>query len=591
MSDPSHHGSPDEQPGAGWTNGAIPPAAAPYNHDPFSQKGKLELYASERRWIGLSTGGGWTRLGESGHEHDSKTGSSVHTGDLVENSSEAVKSLIAQLCEAFYKVGWATGTGGGVSIRIPDPSTEDWRVYVAPSGLQKEDLIGEDIFCLDMDRNVIEAPKTPGLRQSACTPLWYVVYKHRPTATCVIHTHSLHAVLATMLDKTEHSPTLKLTHLEMLKGVGNHAYDDVLEIPIIDNRPSEDQLAEQLEAAVIQYPQCNAVLVRRHGLYCWGDSWEQAKTHCESFDYLLDCAVKMTQMGMNPAKALDSPAYRVTDKVNAIVASNKKRKLGSGFNGVGAVDNSDDCLRNSVPLLPRDGYKVLLLDIEGCTTSISFVHDTLFPYARQHLPAFAKSLDPNAHQELLAGLLQEVKSAGGSPDACTSIEDLAFYLMDRDVKSSVLKDIQGRIWREGYTSGQLKGHVYQDFVPLLQWLSSDENNKVKVYIYSSGSIQAQKLLFGFSEAGDLLSYFAGHFDIPTAGPKKESASYTKIAASLQMDPADIVFVSDAVAELEAAAAAGIGATVMSIRPGNAPLSAADAKKHPTVHSLLQLCGA
>jgi ribulose-5-phosphate 4-epimerase/fuculose-1-phosphate aldolase len=82
---------------------------------------------------------------------------------------------------------------------------------------------------------------------------------------CVIHTHSMNAQLATMLDPTEEADSIKITHLEMLKGVGHHAYDDVLEVPIIDNRPTEDQLADQLEEAVLKYPKCNAVLVRRHG--------------------------------------------------------------------------------------------------------------------------------------------------------------------------------------------------------------------------------------------------------------------------------------------------------------------------------------
>lgn len=111
------------------------------------------------------------------------------------------------------------------------------------------------------------SPKTPNLRQSACTPLWYVVYRNRPSAKCVIHTHSMNAQMATLLDPTETSDTLNITHLEMLKGVGGHGYDDQLEIPIIDNRPSEDLLAEQLEAVIQKYPKCNAVLVRRHGEY------------------------------------------------------------------------------------------------------------------------------------------------------------------------------------------------------------------------------------------------------------------------------------------------------------------------------------
>ena len=555
-------------------------------------------------------------MGMSGHEHDATHSTSTHTGTkALDHPDDAVRSLIAQLCECFYRQGWATGTGGGVSIRIPD-DTHGWRVFVAPSGIQKEDMIGEDVFCLDMDRNVLVPPKTPGLRQSACTPLWYVVYRNRPTATCVIHTHSRHAVLATLLDPTEEATTLKLTHLEMLKGVGHHAYDDVLEIPIIDNRPSEDQLADQLEVAIRSYPKANCVLVRRHGLYVWGDSWEQAKTQCESFDYLFECAVQMHQMGLDPAARPKAGTYR-SSSTNNNNNNMKKRKLtvsslpsSNGFHGASAIPNRADCLRNPVPLLPRDlSYKVLLLDIEGCTTSISFVHDVLFPYARQHVSAHVTSpkLDAATRQELWEGLRTDVIAAGGSDVATadSTIEDLVVYLMDRDVKSKVLKDLQGAVWSDGYHTGALKGHVYPDFLPLLQWLQNTlavdpdsdngnggSRNQVQVYIYSSGSVQAQKLLFGHSVEGDLLPYLAGHFDIATAGPKKESASYTTIATALNVDPSEIVFVSDAVAELEAAIAAGIGATVLSIRPGNTPLSTQEiGNQYPAVHSLLQLCGA
>jgi methylthioribulose-1-phosphate dehydratase len=247
-------------PGAGWSNGSMPQSMFP-----LSRNGKLALYSHNRRWIGLHQS--WTRIG-SGSEFDARHSSSATSGSLAESpeqEAEAVKALIAQLCEQFYRNGWATGTGGGVSIRIPATDSGDYRVFVAPSGIQKEDMIGEDVFELNMEREVVVAPKTPNLRQSACTPLWYVVYKHRPSSMCVIHTHSLNAQMATLLN--EDSSVLRITHLEMLKGVGNHAYDDILEIPIIDNRPSEDLLAEQLEQAIQLYPKCNAVLVRRHGLY------------------------------------------------------------------------------------------------------------------------------------------------------------------------------------------------------------------------------------------------------------------------------------------------------------------------------------
>jgi len=190
--------------------------------------------------------------------------------------------------------------------------------------------------------------------------------------------------------------------------------------------------------------------------------------------------------------------------------------------------------------------------------------------------------------ELCEHLAVEVEGAGGvvPSEMRKDAKTMVLFLMDRDIKSAALKGLQGRMWKAGYESGELKGHVYADFKPMLDWM---KNHGVDVYIYSSGSIQAQKLLFGNSEEGDLLGYFKGHFDIPTAGNKKESTSYTKIAESIQVEPDQIVFVSDAEAELQAARVAGISQAIMSIRPGNAKLTMYG-KSLPSIFSLLQLCG-
>jgi methylthioribulose-1-phosphate dehydratase len=232
-------------------------------------------------------------------------------------TSEDPKTLICHLCHNFYDLGWVTGSGGGMSIKIGD------KVYVAPSGVQKEDLIVQDVFTLSAaDKDVIvEAPATPGLKQSACTPLWYEVFKHRPTACSVIHTHSMNAQLATLLDGDK-AKEFRITHFEMLKGVGGHGYEDELVVPIIDNRPTEDLLAEQLGEAIKNYPKANAVLVRRHGLYVWGDSWKDAKIHAECYDYLFETALKARQMGVDvTVKPKFSTYHPSTNEIKS-----KKRK-------------------------------------------------------------------------------------------------------------------------------------------------------------------------------------------------------------------------------------------------------------------------
>ena len=109
----------------------------------------------------------------------------------------------------------------------------------------------------------------------------------------------MNAQLATLLDTSEQANELRITHLEMIKGVGGHAYDDMLTIPIIKNMPSENLLGPDLEVALQRYPKCNAILVRRHGVYVWGESWEQAKTQLECFDYIFETAVKMKSMGID----------------------------------------------------------------------------------------------------------------------------------------------------------------------------------------------------------------------------------------------------------------------------------------------------
>ena len=600
-------------PGSGWTNGQVPPQFTPtMTLHPYTRSGRLMLYSHHRRWINFQSS--WSRIGKGSTELDavhkeSSSGESIMTGCLIEEA-KTVKALVSQLCECFYKAGWATGTGGGVSIRVGGPTeNRPYRVFVAPSGVQKEDMVGDDVFELDMEGKVVAPPKTPMLRQSACTPLWYVVYKRVPSAMCVIHTHSMNAQLATLLDPTEKSDALRITHLEMLKGVGNHSYDSVLEVPIIDNRPSEDLLADQLDAAILKYPNCNAVLVRRHGIYAWGDSWEQAKAQCESFDYLFETAVKMKGMGLDCGVVPVSGTYRGDEKEDVEMngSSNdsssssppkKRQKVENGgvapaFNGSSATNNDADLVcsdKTDVPIVPRDS-KVLLLDIEGTTTSISFVKDVLFPFVLKNLESYVDKMTDEDKKTTLAELIADVDALDANHlvkkmNPQHTIIDIVKALMGSDVKATGLKSLQGKMWKSGYASGELVGHIYSDFLPMLDWCTA---NDVKVCIYSSGSIGAQKLLFKHTEKGDITEYFGGrHFDT-TSGSKKEAASYQTIASALGVKPEDVIFVSDLEAEIFAARDAGMKA-VVSVRPGNAPLSAETKKEFPIVRSLLQLCG-
>jgi enolase-phosphatase E1 len=198
--------------------------------------------------------------------------------------------------------------------------------------------------------------------------------------------------------------------------------------------------------------------------------------------------------------------------------------------------------------------KAIVTDIEGTTSSIDFVHKVLFPYAGRALPAFIRS--GHEHPDIVA-LLDEVRAEAGEFDASTErIIEILLEWIDTDRKATPLKALQGLIWKQGYLNGDFAGHVYDDAADRLRRWSK---MGVALYVYSSGSVGAQKLLFGHSVAGDLRPLFAGYFDTKI-GHKNESESYARIVSSLSLPAADILFLSDVAEELDAAAAAGMQTT-------------------------------
>ncbi len=199
------------------------------------------------------------------------------------------RETICQLCRTFWQLGWASGTGGGISVR--SGST----ILMAPSGVEKEKLSPADIFELDADGCVTDAP-TSGQRLTACAPLFMAAYRHR-NAGAVLHSHSLDVVLATMT--VPPGEPLRLTRLEMLKGLQGVGYFDLHEIPVVDNTALEHELAGRMEQAVLQWPKANAVLVRNHGVYVWGTDVAHAKTQAECIDWLCRCVVAMHRSGIS----------------------------------------------------------------------------------------------------------------------------------------------------------------------------------------------------------------------------------------------------------------------------------------------------
>lgn len=214
--------------------------------------------------------------------------------------------------------------------------------------------------------------------------------------------------------------------------------------------------------------------------------------------------------------------------------------------------------------------KAVVTDIEGTTSSLSFVKDVLFPYARERMAEFVRS---HGREAAVRKLLDAVQAEAGRPLSDAECVAQLLCWIDEDKKITPLKALQGMIWEAGYRHGDFTGHVYEDAVRnLRQW----KEQGIALYVFSSGSVQAQRLIFGHSDYGDLTPLFSGYFDT-AIGAKRDVDAYRKIAAAIGAPPGQILFLSDIKEELDAARAAGLH-TVWLVRAGTIEAHAA----HPQV---------
>jgi enolase-phosphatase E1 len=220
----------------------------------------------------------------------------------------------------------------------------------------------------------------------------------------------------------------------------------------------------------------------------------------------------------------------------------------------------------------------VVLDIEGTTTPVEFVYRTLFPFARAQAAEYLeRERHTDACREAVALLREEQTldvARGESPPE--PIPAYVLWLMDRDRKSRGLKLLQGHIWEAGYRRGELRGHVFGDVPRAMErW----QPRGIAIYIYSSGSVLAQRLLFGSTPVGDLTKFLRGYFDT-AVGPKTSADSYRRIAGAIGLQPAEILFVSDVEGELDAAADAGFR-TLLCVRSDG---SVTEGGRHPIVRT-------
>ncbi|KAG2392734.1 hypothetical protein C9374_011459 [Naegleria lovaniensis] len=230
-------------------------------------------------------------------------------------------------------------------------------------------------------------------------------------------------------------------------------------------------------------------------------------------------------------------------------------------------------------LISVSKYKVFLFDIEGTTTPIVFVANTLFPFIRNTLSNYlsqtwteeqtrndVRALREQAEKDIHDENFKDAPQIDS--ESQPSVIANVFYNMDKDRKMTALKQLQGHMWKSGYENGELLGQVYDDAFNFFERIR--KQNSCKIYIYSSGSVQAQKLLFQYSTHGNLLPFISDHFDTSNIGNKLEKESYEKIIEKIGVNKSEILFLTDNIGEAEAAREAGVDA-VLSVRPGTKPL--------------------
>ena len=202
--------------------------------------------------------------------------------------------------------------------------------------------------------------------------------------------------------------------------------------------------------------------------------------------------------------------------------------------------------------------RTVLTDIEGTTSSISFVKDVLFPYARRALPAFVAEHGDQAH---VRPWLDQVAAELGAPCSDKTIVEALQGWIDQDRKHTALKALQGMVWQAGYGRADFRAHIYSDAAAALPaWRAAGH----RLAVYSSGSVPAQKLFFGHSQAGDLAPLVSAWFDTEVGG-KREAGSYRRIVEALAVPADDVVFLSDIVEELDAARDAGLRTVLVDRR--------------------------
>ena len=455
--------------------------------------------------------------------------------DPAATSTAALAQQLSETMAAIHRRGWCDGTGGNFSCVLQRQPLE---LLMAPSGVDKGSVAAEQLIVVDATGTVLRGEG----RASAETQL-HLALVDSCGAGAVLHTHSQAGTLLSQHYGPQGSPgqpstgvgTLYLHDLEMLKGLeGIASHESRVGIPVLANDQDLKRLRATAEPHLAQAPY--GLLIAGHGLYAWGQDLAGARRHLEILEFLLE-------------------------------QHWRQLLLQSLMGGRAQATPSEGAARSRVRV---SGIRHVLLDIEGTTCPVSFVSGCLFPYAANHLDAF---LQEHARSPGVQELLAEVQAAwqeDSDPEAQAlreavegAVAPYLRWLIAHDRKLPPLKQLQGLIWEQGYQEGDLVGPLFPDVPSSLQrWAKAG----LGLSVYSSGSVAAQQLLYGHSNAGDLRPLFQQWFDT-RIGPKQAATSYAAISQQLQANAAEVLFISDAIAECEAAEASGMR-VLFSIRAGN-----------------------
>lgn len=460
--------------------------------------------------------------------------------DPAASSTVNLAQQLSAAMAAIHRRGWCDGTGGNFSCVLQHHPVE---LLMAPSGVDKGSVAPEALIVVDGHGTVLRGKG----RASAETQL-HLALVERCGAGAVLHTHSQAGTLLSQ----HYAPRgggavaqLTLHDLEMLKGLeGISTHASTVSIPVLANNQDLRRLRVEAEPHLQKAPY--GLLIAGHGLYAWGRDLPTAQRHLEILEFLLEQHWRQLLL----------------EALNQHQPQNQATRHAPAQTNPAGVE--------TLQQVRRRGISHVLLDIEGTTCPVSFVSGTLFPYAAAQLDAFLKANQNDPSVQTLVSEVEVAWSQDPDPEAQAlrqsnkeGVLPYLQWLIRQDRKLTALKDLQGLVWKEGYRSGALTGPLYADVPDALgRWFDAG----LVMAVYSSGSVAAQQLIYGHSNAGDLRTLFSHWFDT-RIGPKQAPESYTSIASQLRAAPEQVLFVSDALKECEAANAAGMQ-VVFSDREGN-----------------------